>query len=405
MKGKSRIMLKKLRIKNFKGIKDLTIRFTPLTMLIGENSCGKSTVLQALDFLCNVATRDVDEYLKDRGWSFDEIKSQFASKSDYVEFVAVFEIDGESIIWQFAINEQNDSWDIEEQISSEKANTYYLSFGMSAEDYPINFSEFNMASSALKLLAVEGQLTLYECEEKYSPYLYSLKKFLVNSNSFELLSPHRMLSHQSRGKVKDMGKGGEKLSAYIHAMSSSKKSLLSKTVSEFIGYDVKISTSMKVHGWVEMFIEEKWAGSTVKIKKKYISEGLLRIIAFAVIVIDLKPTFQEYKELVMFDEIEDGINPNLAEKLIKSFKKTTCDSKKQIIVTSHSPVMVNYLEPEEVVYMWREETGKIRAKSLFSTVGMQETLDCFNPGEVWLNYSKAEILELLNSSNQEECDE
>ena len=43
-------MIKKLTVKNFKVISNLSIDFTPLTVLIGENSCGKSTILQALDF-------------------------------------------------------------------------------------------------------------------------------------------------------------------------------------------------------------------------------------------------------------------------------------------------------------------------------------------------------------------
>jgi predicted ATP-dependent endonuclease of OLD family len=39
-------MLKTLTIRNFKAIVDMTIEFTPLTVLIGGNACGKSTVLQ-----------------------------------------------------------------------------------------------------------------------------------------------------------------------------------------------------------------------------------------------------------------------------------------------------------------------------------------------------------------------
>ncbi|MCL2763413.1 MAG: ATP-binding protein, partial [Treponema sp.] len=70
-------MLKKLTIRNFKAIQDVTIEFTPLTVLIGENSCGKSTVLQAIDFLRSAASRDIPEYLREKGWSFTELLSQF----------------------------------------------------------------------------------------------------------------------------------------------------------------------------------------------------------------------------------------------------------------------------------------------------------------------------------------
>ena len=39
----------KLRIKNFRGIKDLTVNLDETTVLIGENNTGKSTILAALD--------------------------------------------------------------------------------------------------------------------------------------------------------------------------------------------------------------------------------------------------------------------------------------------------------------------------------------------------------------------
>ena len=52
-------MLKKLTIRNFKAIHDMTIAFSPLTVLIGENAAGKSTVLQAIDFLRSAASRDI----------------------------------------------------------------------------------------------------------------------------------------------------------------------------------------------------------------------------------------------------------------------------------------------------------------------------------------------------------
>ena len=71
-------MIKKLTIDNFKAIKHLELEFTPFTVLIGGNSCGKSTVLQALDLLRAYTYRDIDEYLfHELGWSFLDIKTQF----------------------------------------------------------------------------------------------------------------------------------------------------------------------------------------------------------------------------------------------------------------------------------------------------------------------------------------
>ncbi|MHA1285276.1 MAG: ATP-dependent nuclease [Promethearchaeota archaeon] len=42
--------IKQIEIKNFRGIRDLSLDFSDLTILIGENGVGKSTILKALEF-------------------------------------------------------------------------------------------------------------------------------------------------------------------------------------------------------------------------------------------------------------------------------------------------------------------------------------------------------------------
>ncbi|NFV47559.1 DUF2813 domain-containing protein [Clostridium botulinum] len=46
-----KIVLKNLAIKNFKGIKDLTIKFSPVTNIFGENGSGKTSIFDAFNFL------------------------------------------------------------------------------------------------------------------------------------------------------------------------------------------------------------------------------------------------------------------------------------------------------------------------------------------------------------------
>jgi len=66
----------------------MTIELTPLTVLIGENSSGKSTVLQAIDFLASMAFRDIPEYLREKDWDFSSLKSQFKGMNEKpIEFI------------------------------------------------------------------------------------------------------------------------------------------------------------------------------------------------------------------------------------------------------------------------------------------------------------------------------
>lgn len=395
-------MLKKLIIRNFKAINQLTIKFTPLTILIGENSCGKSTVLQALDFLCSIASRDIDEYLKDRDWDFNDVKSQFCRAEDKVSFSAEFDINGTKLLWSISINYNSSEWIIAESIKNIESGQLYLSFGSEQNDFPYEFSQLNVKSSALKMLDIN-----VDSKVKYSPILIQLKTLLTSSNSFELLSPDRMRSRGSRGKVKSIGMGGEKLAAYVHGMHSLRRNELNRQVSEYIGYDVKITTTTKGQpGWVEMFLEETWNDVSVRVKKRYLSDGLLRIIALSAILInqESKKTLPDSvpKGFLLLDEIEDGINFSLAEKLITQFKETAEKYKKQAILTSHSPVVINFADESTIQFMWRDAAGCIHAKPLFETEKMKETLDFLQPGEVWLNYSKKDIIEKLGTTQEDE---
>ena len=121
-------MLKKLTIRNFKAIQDLVIEFTPLTVLIGENACGKSSILQALDFLRSTAFRDIPEYLREKGWSFEELKSQLNDGySKSIEFVSIFEFAGETISWFLQIDKEKSNWLINEKIENLSTNEVYFS--------------------------------------------------------------------------------------------------------------------------------------------------------------------------------------------------------------------------------------------------------------------------------------
>ena len=383
----------------------MTIEFTPLTVLIGENSAGKSTVLQALDFLCSMTSRDIDEYLMDREWDFSEIKSQFSRPDESICFITDIEIDGIRLLWDISINNDDEKWQIKESVINKETKECYLSYGRVSRDVPFDFSQLNVKSSALKMLDISKAIP---ASGKYDPVLLKMKAWLASSSSFELLSPDRMRSRGSRGKPVDIGMGGEKLAAFVHGMLPHKRKKLNIMLSEFVGYDIEISTTTKGQpGWVEMFLVEKWGKNEIKIKKRYISDGLLRIIALTAVIANhesKKPGYSPLtsengspKGLIMLDEIEDGISPAQSEMFIGRFKTIVNEMKRQVIITSHSPVMVNYIDEADIQFMWRDANGAIHARPMFKSNEMKDTLDILNPGEVWLNYSKDEIVERLSS--------
>ena len=64
MKSLDYFWLTKLRIDNFKNFDNFSMSFTPLTVVVGNNSVGKSSLLQAIAFLKYACTASVEESLK-----------------------------------------------------------------------------------------------------------------------------------------------------------------------------------------------------------------------------------------------------------------------------------------------------------------------------------------------------
>ena len=74
-------MFRKLKVDNFKSLVDFSVEFTPMSVIIGNNATGKSSVLQAIDFLCGSVKEDFGIMLERRNWTADNIKSKLINSN------------------------------------------------------------------------------------------------------------------------------------------------------------------------------------------------------------------------------------------------------------------------------------------------------------------------------------
>ena len=74
-----------VEIKNFRCLKDIKIPFRELTVLIGENDAGKSTVLDLLDLILNEHQPEDSDY-----YYFDDGSGTPESRADVIEAVLIF---------------------------------------------------------------------------------------------------------------------------------------------------------------------------------------------------------------------------------------------------------------------------------------------------------------------------
>jgi predicted ATPase len=406
-----------MRLKNFKSIQDMVIKFTQLTVLIGGNSAGKTTVLQALDFLSSAASREIPEYLREQGWALDDLKSKFDDgKNKPIEFITEYQftIDGseKSIRWRFSVDFKNPDWKIYEKIEAvndrDEPRVLALHGPDSSETVPAAFKNFDFQSSILKYYKPSD-------DEKE---LSALKQFLASSTFYGVLSPGIIRSGKKTGAVGNIGNAGKWLSAFIHHLDNEGRRELNETASEFTGMDVMVTTN-DAGDEILLATNETYKTNNITVPASHVSDGLLRIIAFA--AIKLERLMLRYGEsdgaleikhdgtynyggyldsnngLILFDEIENGINPYLAEKVVGLFRDIVENSGRQVIVTTHSPMILNRFKPEEIIFLRKDGGGAARCKEMFSTEEMRDTLEFLNPGEVWVNYGSDELIDKMDS--------
>ena len=393
----------------------MTIEFTPFTVLIGENNCGKSTILQALDFLRSAAFRDIPEYLRERRWSFEELISNSLLNKP-VEFATT---------WNFLINENLETiewtlsidylygWIIKEKIIRCSDNEIILSYHNEGSDnIPASFGKLNIQSSALKYIAGS---------EGISEEINKLISFLRDFTNLELLSPEKMRSGKKTSYSQNIGNGGETLAYVINNMSNIDKQLLNKTVSDLIDSNIEIQTS-DLGNKIKLSTIMKSGNNSQPIDSIHISDGLLRIIAFVVISMEKRTYYLSTDDgsllvtdsdeliiansgtvrngMILLDEIENGINPYITDKIINLLRNLINKLNRQVIVTTHSPIILNEVKPEDIVFLWKDKNGKVFSKKFFDTEEMREALAFLNPGEIWENYGKEAILEKLGIKSE-----
>lgn len=66
----------------------------------------------------------------------------------------------------------------------------------------------------------------------------------------------------------------------------------------------------------------------------------------------------------------------------------------QFILTTHNPLILDWIPVESIVLLHRDtQTGQISKQRFSDSITVQNNLDFMNPGEIWINFNKKELLQ------------
>lgn len=363
-----------IKASNFKSLVNFHLKLAGFTCLIGLNGSGKSTVLQLIDFLAQQVRGDVREWLKQRQWKPGDLCSKFAPGKN-VDFLVQF---GILNVWKCSFN-----------TTRLQCTKEILQFGDVRLDVHRGIYRIREGSRRdpgrfdTVAFDYEGSILSQIKESMLPGPLVDFKRFLQGVSSLDMLSPYR-LRQRTRASEGMMGLGGQRLSAYLYEIGEEKRSELHRRLRQVYKQLDEIQSKSMRSGWKQLAIRETFGDRSFITEARHINDGMLRLLAIFA-ELDSQHTF------LLLDEIENGISPELVEFVIKALT----EARQQILVTTHSPMILNYLDDEiarqGVVYLYKTDEGATQAIPFFSIPSIREKLEVMGPGEAFVDTNLSQL--------------
>lgn len=367
-------MIEQIHIRNFKSVGYLVLNLAKFNCIIGMNGVGKSTILQGIDFIAQLLTGNVQNWLDSRGWSVKELDCKLLKESNVVVGVKYRTESGQLLQWSASFNRHDLRCSVEKiQLDKE------VIFSSNGQEYRID------GGKQLISFTYQGSILSQLKDRELPLVILEFRNALRRIRSLELLAPH-LLRKSARAEDKDIGVGGEKLSGYLHCVKGVARDHLLELLKLFYPKLIDFRVVSMRAGLKKLMVIEQFGEQKLETEATHLSDGVLRVLA-------ILAQAESDHPLVLLDEIENGINPEIIEKLVDIL----VNAQQQIIVTTHSPMILNYLEDDEarksVQYVYKNTAGLSRIRRFFEIPKIGKKLEFMGAGEAFVDTDLGQLTE------------
>jgi ABC-type branched-subunit amino acid transport system ATPase component len=335
-----------LRIQKYGCIEDLTLKLTPLHALIGPNDSGKSTVLMAVRTLTTLAAGPLG--------AADDSGKLHAALGTNPEFAIEGAPDGGKG-WRIARHGGPAGQVYEEALP----DTAYAQ----REVLNVNTSHrMFLQQNSVPRLALGGSILL-----RLEPDALRAPTNLIPEGQ-----PLRFQNALGQGlpAVYDAI-----ISRDIAAYTSINQQLMTlyPTIKSL---SLKNPTQSTKAIGVQLQ-DGHWVGAD------FMSEGMLYYLAFAALP-HLTPA-----AMILIEEPENGLHPARVRevmRVLREISKTT-----QVLLATHSPLVINELQPEEVTVLTRKPEEGTKGRLMKETPNFEERSKVYALGELWVSYADGDF--------------
>lgn len=381
MAGPARITY--LKVKNFRALRDVELKdITPLTVLLGPNGSGKTTIFDVFAFLS-----DCFELGLRRAWDkrqrLREIRSRGADGP--VEIEIKYREPGYPIItYHLSVNEDGGSPIVVEE---------WLQWRRGSTGKPFRFLDYRRGQGRvvtgelpdeederveipLKSADILAVSTLGQLAEH--PRVVALRDFITGWY-VSYISADNSRGQPEAGPQERLSRTGDNLANVIQYLSEQHPQHLEQ-VFEVLRRRVpkieKVVADMMPDGRLLLLIKDAPFSSPVL--ARFASDGTLKMLAYLLVLFDPNPP-----PFIGIEEPENFLHPRLLYELAEECRAAT--ARTQVLATTHSPFFLNGLQPKEVRVLWRDDTGFTQVQRVSDLRGVPQFVDAgAQLGHLWM---------------------
>lgn len=358
-------MIDKIEIRNFKSIRKVELDLGRLNVLIGSNGSGKSNILEAVGFGSAAAADKLDnEFLGSRGIRSSDMslmKNAFANDPSKEPIVVSFKVGKKLLTYTLEADEKPVlKWHIREkrQLEEFTLNAFTSLFSGDADRFAkgqeikeSDVIKFQEISAAVKILLSENdrkELIEYMREvfgdnlinSMYKQQLYNkeIAEFLIYSPEIGAL---RKLEQESQ--IRPIGIHGEGLFNLLQIFYENKTTTIEelKSFLHMIDwFDDFNPVSDKVSGRRSLVVKDRFMNNTT-LNQTNVNEGFLFLMFYVLLFMS-----KETPDFYSIDNIETSFHPLLCKELARNLSSLAIKHKKQAIITTHNPFVLDGLDLE-----------------------------------------------------------
>ena len=376
--------IESIKVENYRALRKIELKdLTPLTVLLGPNGSGKSTIFDVFNFLSECFQFGLRHAWGRRGRG-KELKSRGASGPILFELKYREQPGTPIITYHLAIDEGTKGPEVVEE---------WLQWRRGAKGKPFRFLEFNrgkgraasgetpdendewpetnLRSSDLIAVNTLGQLSEH-------PRIAALREFITDWY-VSYLSIDQTRNQPEAGPQERLSKGGDNLPNVIQYLKEQHPDRLEGIFAKLrqrIPRLERVEADPMPDG--RLLLQIKDAPFDQPVLSKFASDGTMKMLAYLTVLHDPEPP-----HFIGIEEPENFLHPRLLPELAEECRSAAQNS--QLLITSHSPFLLNAIRAEEVRILYRDEQGFTQAVRASDIQGVKELLGAgASLGYLWM---------------------